>query len=282
MSTSEEFRNLPERDQEDYRDHGHKLVASARDHAIPIIFAPPLSLGGLNPKINGGTGFVLQLPSGLFFAVTASHVLTGYEKRLQEDEVLNWQVGNLLPFDPLDRIAWRSAESDRDKSLPPIEGGDCDCRDIVLLRLLPEEIQRLSPHCIIPAPRQWPPRTPEDGKMVLLGGYPKALRAVDMLGASIGAGPCSAMLPVTTVGEGYFKCQMVLEDLISFDRGTLPDLNDDDSIAGMSGGPALLVADYYPVVGVITEYVGRGFHVFRVSTLNTVDEKDFRPISAGE
>ena len=115
--------------------------------------------------------------------------------------------------------------------------------------------------------------------MILLAGYPKALRAVDMFGAAIGTGPCSAMLPVATVGEGYFKCQIVLEDLISFDGGTLPDLNDDNSIAGMSGGPALLVDDYYPVVGVITGYVGRGFHLLRISTLNSLDEKDFRPIS---
>jgi len=125
------IRNLPERDQDAYRDHGQKLVAVARDLAIPIILAPPLSRGGLNPQINGGTGFVLQLPSGSFFAVTASHVLSGFEKRLQEGEVLNWQLGNLLPFDPIDRVAWRSAESDRDESLPPIEGGDRDCRDIV-------------------------------------------------------------------------------------------------------------------------------------------------------
>jgi hypothetical protein len=46
---------------------------------VPIIFAPPLSIGG---KINGACGCVLQLGAGTF-VVTASHVLAGYEDRME-------------------------------------------------------------------------------------------------------------------------------------------------------------------------------------------------------
>jgi len=52
MSPGDEFLELPVKDQEEYRDHGHKLVTIARNHAIPIVFAPRLSLGGRNPVVN--------------------------------------------------------------------------------------------------------------------------------------------------------------------------------------------------------------------------------------
>jgi hypothetical protein len=76
------------------------MARLARDHAVPIVFAPPLSVGG---KINGATGCVLRLDAERF-VVTACHVLAGYEERIRSGEMLNWQVGNLPPFDPLPRI----------------------------------------------------------------------------------------------------------------------------------------------------------------------------------
>ena len=175
------------------------MVQLARDHAVPIIFAPPLSKGG---HVNGATGCMLQTGVGSFI-VTASHVLAGYEERCEKGEILNWQVGDLPPFDPIPRVAWRDKE-----------------RDIVLLRLFEEETHRIGP-CIIPKPHEWPPLTPREGDFVLVAGYPKALRELDPAG-TIGAGPYSAMLRVTTTGEGYCTCQINHEDLISYDGGPLP------------------------------------------------------------
>jgi hypothetical protein len=93
---------------------------------VPIIFAPPLSIGGTQ---NSASGCVLRLGARTF-VVTASHVLSGYEERIQSGEVLR-QVGDLPPFDPLSRVAWR----DRG-------------RDIVLLHISQNEACDIGP-CII-------------------------------------------------------------------------------------------------------------------------------------
>jgi hypothetical protein len=79
------------------------------------------------------------------------------------------------------------------------------------------------------------------------------------------------MLPVTTIGDGYFMCRIEHKDLVSADGGPLPD------IGGMSGGPALLVERlHYPLVGVITEYEEAfGLRLLRMATLDSVEEKDF-------
>src|SRR5690348_9413936 len=95
------FQQLSAEAQAQFMAISQKMVRLARDYAMPIVFAPPLSIGG---KIDGASGCVLQLDSGTF-VVTASHVLGGiegaYEERIRSGEVLNWQVGNLPPFNPL-------------------------------------------------------------------------------------------------------------------------------------------------------------------------------------
>jgi len=128
MGAADRLSKLPAHEQERYRQANQQRAEFARKHAVPIIFAPPLSIGG---KVNGGTGFALQLSSGSF-VVTASHVLAGYEDRLKSGEVLNWQVGNLPPFDPLSRVAYRTLQ-----------------RDIVLLHLSSEEVGHLKSRDII-------------------------------------------------------------------------------------------------------------------------------------
>lgn len=102
------FQRLSTEDQARYIAINRQMARFARNHAVPIIFAPPRSCGG---KINGASGCVLQLGSSAFI-VTASHVLEGYERRVQTGEVLNWQVGDLPPFDPVSRIAWRNRDVD--------------------------------------------------------------------------------------------------------------------------------------------------------------------------
>jgi len=224
------FRQLPAEAQAQYLAISREMTALAMDHAVPIIFAPPLSIGG---KMNGACGCVLQLKSGIF-VVTASHVLAGYEERTQLGEVLNWQVGDLPPFEPLPRVEWRDSE-----------------RDIVLLRISEDEARRIGP-CTISSPPKWPPSLPQEGQLVLVAGYPKALREEDPSSGWIGAGPYSAVFRVTTVGEGYCKCHIERKDLISFNGGPLPEPGTE--MGGLSGGPVLLVGTVsYPLVGVITD-----------------------------
>jgi hypothetical protein len=209
---------------------GQRLTRLAQDHAIPIVFAPPLSVGG---KINSASGFALRLNPGAFL-VTASHVLDEYEKRVLAGEVLNWQVGNLPPYDPVPRVAWRHGE-----------------RDLVFLRLSEDELTRIGP-CTISTPPQWPPFLPQVGQLVVVAGYPKALREDDPSSGWIGSGPYSAVFPVTTVGSGYCISKIEHKELVSFNGGPLPE--PDTDMGGLSGGPVLLVGNLsYPVVGAITQ-----------------------------
>jgi len=230
LSGAERFEQLSDENKARYLAINRQMVRLARDYAVPIIFAPPPSVGG---KINGASGCVVQLASGLF-VITASHVLAGYEKRLAEGERLNWQVGNLPPFDPLPRIEWRSRE-----------------KDIVLLRISENEARNIGP-CTIAAPRRWPVQPPKEGQLVLVAGYPKGLREENASAAWIGSGPYSAIFRVTIAEANRCKCLIERRDLIGFDEGHLPESGAD--MGGLSGGPVLLVGTFdFPIIGVVTD-----------------------------
>ena len=247
---AQRFQQLSPEAQARYIEVSQQLANLARDHAVPIIFAPPLSIGG---KINGASGCVLRLDAGIV-VVTASHVLAGYEERIRTGEVLNWQVGNLPPFEPLSRVAWRDRE-----------------RDIVLLRISENEARYIG-RCTVSAPPKWPPYLPQEGQFVLVAGYPKALREADPSFGWIGSGPWSGVFRVTAVGEGYCKCHIERKDLISFNGGPLPEPG--TQTGGLSGGPVLLVGNLsYPLVGVITdrcEMTLAELEIIKVATLESV------------
>jgi Trypsin-like peptidase domain len=225
---AERFRQLTADGQARYIEHARAMTTFARDHAVPIIFAPPVSMGG---KVNGATGFVLRLSSESF-VVTASHVLEKYEKRFASGEVLHWQCGKLPPFEPLSRIAWRDKE-----------------RDIVVFRLSEFEQRNIGP-CRRYSPAQWPPRLPREGEMVLVAGFPGELREVHPAGW-IGAGPYSALFRVASVSEVRCKCCIEQKDLLSFCDTPVPPPG--TKIGGVSGGPVFLVGGDFPIVGVVTE-----------------------------
>jgi hypothetical protein len=247
---AERFQQLSAEAQTRHIAVSQQLANLARDHAVPIIFTPPLSIGG---KINGASGCVLRLDAGTF-VVTASHVLAGYEERIRAGEVLNWQVGNIPPFDPLPRVAWRDHE-----------------RDIVLLRISEYDARHIGP-CTVSEPPTWPPCLPQEGQFVLMAGYPKALREEDPSSGRIGSGPWSGVFRVTGVGEGYCKCLIERKDLISFNGGPLPEPG--TQMGGLSGCPVLLVGNLsYPLVGVITarcEMTLAELEILKVATLETV------------
>ncbi len=249
-SGAEQFRQLSTEDQARYMAMSRQMAAFARDHAVPIIFAPPLSIGG---KINGASGCVVRLGADTSL-VTASHVVGGYEERIQAGERLNWQVGDLPPFDPIPRIVWRDRE-----------------RDIVLLRITQNEAKSIGP-CIITAPPKWPPPALREGQLVLVGGYPKVLREEKQSSGWIGAGPYFAVFKVTSTGPGYCKCVIERKDLISFDGRPLPEAGTD--MGGLSGGPVLLVDTLgYPLVGVVTDRCEMTFadlEIIQIATLESV------------
>jgi len=245
---SPDFRSLPEPERQRYRNVSRSLVEMMQRYAFPLCLAPPLSVGG---EVVGATGCLLRLNRGLFI-VTANHVLSEYEERVQSNR-LNWQFGHLPPFDPLSRVAWRD-----------------QARDIVFLEISAEEAIRAGNEdsLVFSAARGWPPPVPTVGQPVLIAGYPRILREV--ADASIQSGPYSAVFRTTSAGPGYFYCQIENEELISFDGGELPP--PDADVGGLSGGPASLMLPLdYPLVGIVVEH-SRTYNILRIATFEEIPE----------
>lgn len=226
---ADRFRRLKAEDKKKYIEHMQQMTEYARSHAVPIIIAPPPRLGG---EIHGATGCIVQVNTENFI-VTASHVLAKYEEGATGGKILNWQVGNLLPFQPMLRIAWRDRR-----------------RDIVFIRISEDEAVRIGPCTRFNHPN-WPPRKPDVGELVIVAGYPKALREQDAPGV-IGAGPYTALFRITHTGDGYCKCQIAFKDLITFCDTPVPPAGTD--IGGVSGSPVLLPGSDYSLAGIVTEH----------------------------
>ena len=250
------FADLPTDDQNRYREVSLAWVRQAQSFAVPIIFAPPPSVGG---RINGATGCVLKLNYG-YFVVTASHVLEEYEKRLHSGEKVNWQVGHLPPIDPISRVAWRDS-----------------VQDTLLLGLSEEEAHRVG-SAIASAPMGWPPPMAMEDDLVLVCGYPKRLRKVVPSG-EIRSNYLAAMFRVTDIRDSQFDCKIGKEeDLVSLNEFPLPDEN----MGGLSGGPTFIVggeSKYLVLVGVISKLVSQsfdGFRRLRIASLKHASGPEFR------
>jgi hypothetical protein len=247
-----EFVHLSPDEQTHYIAAAQKLIARALPCAIPLIIAPPPSLDG---EVNGATCSILRLSSGCFI-VTASHVLDGYERRLEKEPRLNWQVGALSPVDPMPRVAWRSVR-----------------RDIVFLKVSEEEtIEACGPaSCVVPATTGWPPKRPTTGDPILVLGYPRVLREVEQ--SSIGGGPYCALLRVASTGDEHISFQIEHKDLISFDGQPLPAPSTD--LGGLSGGPVIRIGKVASLVGLVSQH-HLSYDLLRVATFDGIDEREFR------
>jgi hypothetical protein len=293
-NSGEGFRQPPKTHQDQYRRIRHELVTFAQGHTIPLCFAPPLVTaavplqggGVLEVKlpmalgdISGASGCVLRLQSG-FFLVTAEHVLRTYEERLQKGERLNWQIGKLPPVDPLSLVAWRDKTEAADRSLMPYR-----TTDIVLLRLSEQEAQEACGEArIVPTSIEWPPVPLTVGQLVVLAGYPNQLKTEDLEG-TMNRESCALAFEVTTVGDGYCRCQFAYTDLIDFGSGDQPpDLNS-VNLGGMSGCPVFVLASskvcatlQYPrLTGIFTHRLGIDptGDIIEIATFDKVHESDF-------
>lgn len=61
---------LPADTRKQLLDAGRGMTRLAINYPVPIILAPPPGMAG---KINGATGFALQLPSGISSAIRSTH-----------------------------------------------------------------------------------------------------------------------------------------------------------------------------------------------------------------
>ena len=287
-SSGKRFRELPQTHQDQYRRVMNELMTFAQGHAIPIGFAPPLitvavpwakgasiTLPMTLGDIAAASGCILQLQSG-FFLVTAEHVLACYEKRTNDGERLNWQIGKLPPVDPLSRIAWRDKADDR--SLMPYRP-----TDIVFLRLSEQEARDACGEArILSTPIA--PLALSVGQLVVLVGYPNQLKTIDLKG-TMNREACGLVFQVTTIGDGYCKCQFAYEDVLDFSGGLQPLDLSTVNLGGMSGCPAFVLAsssqcpELYPrLAGVFTSRWGADptIEIIEIATFEKVQESELR------
>jgi hypothetical protein len=258
QSSIEDFKKLTPESKEEYKRAARQFTTYALAHTVPIVIGPPVmsieieNMGSCRipcgGKIEGASSCLLKL-HGKVYSVTAEHVLVGYEERVESGERINWQVGRLRPFDPLERVAWRGGRrhNGRGKDIACIEISESEAREACAGLDL-----------ILRASTPWPPAVPEQGQVVFMAGHPT--EQMQSSNGEIDVGGFGQIFRVTTsTGDGSFKCRFEYRELISHDDQALPMETIETNVGGMSGGPVFLMGESgYPLVGVISE---RGNHV---------------------
>jgi len=198
--------------------------------------------------VNSGTIYFVNAGQGTF-AITAKHVLEGYEQALEGQE-LTCMIAE-LPIDPLEREIARH----------PVA-------DIATLRFSSEKVAQIGKKVHAPT-GMWPPGPPEEDKGVFFGGYRALDRQVSPGNIEWGFG---AYLGIArNVRDGRFSIQFEREFWIP--DSELPPPGQGETWGGASGGPVFAVVsgavDSWRVTGVIVEHQA-DMEVFYVHTLTDV------------
>lgn len=198
---------------------------------------------GTLATVQSGSASLLRL-NDQPFALTCSHVLDGYRKRLSEGPTI-FQLGNC----ELDPLAQLKAEH---KKL-----------DYALIALTEDQAKEIAKPggpfngTFFAEPPRWPPGQVMQGEFVAFGGFPGELReAVSFDKISFGSYSSGAS-KVTSVGDDYFVCQFEREVWVKHGYEAEP-----KTIRGMSGGPVFVIR-HSAEAGIMTyEFVG---HIFEFS-----------------
>jgi hypothetical protein len=194
-------------------------------------------------------------------AITCTHVLSGYRKRLQTTGRAIFQVGS-IEIDPLSQLI---AEDVR--------------LDLAMVQLTEAQAKAITGEGEIGScffqPVGWPPPPVKEGDFVAFGGFPGRWRERhtfdELVFSTFSMGACR----VASVADDRFACQFEREYWVkSFDMDNRDDLRD---MGGMSGGPAFIQRGlYWDFIGVIYEFSSaydimflRPTHLFRAD--GTID-----------
>jgi hypothetical protein len=223
---------------------------------FPLKFATSVFFGELPAKegqpINNGTALLLNFGSGVM-AVTCSHVIEGYRKKLKEKESIILQIGG-YKFNPLDYIIDESSKL-----------------DLVTIRLPAESLSEVLSDDEIAkdvfSPRAWPPPEISNGAFVSFGGYPGSWRTMPQKDQIIFDSFSSGACKVASVGDDYLMCKFEREYWVkSFSLRPDDELPD---IGGLSGAPVFLLNEtksgitVYDFIGIIYEFSSE-FELMRV------------------
>lgn len=210
----------------------HRLVVR---HISYLVFGTKRPRG--EPQnIRNGTCFFIRTPMRLF-AITARHVIEGFQRAKAEDSRTICQIGNLL-FDPMPRLI-----------------GFGEKADIVTLDLNETELDKIGKHPIT----LWPPDPPaSDDRGVLLTGFPAVAAILHDDPRVRGFGIYAATGVAQRITDWQLSCTVEWENSKPPPPGLgiMPPPNYDTS--GMSGGPVLAIRERrgimsFPLAGVISE-----------------------------
>jgi hypothetical protein len=232
-------------------DDAKKLVAcpaGVEFEKYPLKFAIPAYFGA-RPQpskpatVNSGTASLVRI-DGQPFALTCSHVLEGYRKRLVDGDCI-FQLGS-CELDPMSQLT--------------VESKELDYALIGLTEAQGTEIA--SPggpfdgtfFCDV---AHWPPGDVTEGDFVAFGGFPGALRqAVSFDELSFGSFSSGASR-VAAVNEDYLVSQFERESWVSHGHEAEP-----ETIRGMSGGPVFAIRHSAETDIMTYEFIG---HIYEFS-----------------
>ncbi|HVX90895.1 MAG TPA: serine protease [Candidatus Paceibacterota bacterium] len=212
----------------------------------PLKFVTPAYFGarpqpGTPITVSSGSASLVR-HNGQSIALTCSHVLEGYRKRLAEGPCI-FQLGDC----ELDPMAQLKAE---DKGL--------DYALVVLTAEQSEEVAKSGgpfDGTFFYEIAQWPPGEVKEGDFVAFGGFPGALRQAESFDKLSFGSYSSGAARVAATGENYLVCQFEREHWVK--HGFEPEPS---TIRGMSGGPVFAIRHSqagimtYDFVGHITEF----------------------------
>lgn len=232
-------------------DEAKKLVAGPAGvefEKYPLKFAIPAYFGvrprpGKPATVNSGTASLVRI-GGQPFALTCSHVLEGYRKRLAEGDCI-FQLGN-CDLDPLSQLK--------------VEDEKLDYALIGLTEAQGKEIAKPGGpfdgtfFCDV---AQWPPGDVKEGDFVAFGGFPGDLRqAVSFDELSFGSFSSGASR-VASVNEDYLVSQFEREFWVKHGHEAEP-----ETIGGMSGGPVFAIRRSAETDIMTYEFIG---HIYEFS-----------------
>ena len=241
----------------DYNNLDPKLVEKAKQEAagplgkemtkFPLLFATAVSfkdLTGVNSvhTVNNGTVTLVDLGSGQM-AITCSHVLDEYRKRLKDNNKFVFRIGNTV-LNPLEYLIDESPELD----LATIDLSEINIKEISLGKEIGTSFFR---------PEAWPPDDVNEGDFISFGGFPgkwkEQVSSGDLMFDSFSSGATE----ISSINDEYFICQFEREYWVeSLDIKNGKELHE---LGGLSGGPVFLIRDnngitYYEFVGIIYQF----------------------------
>jgi len=178
-----------------------------------------------------GTGAFLRV-GYQHFVVTARHIVTWYGEMLGQMDHVHFQIGDLT-LNPFARLAYEDATT-----------------DIAVLAIAPSEVAAVGGTPYI-ATDGWPPAPPKVGQQIQFCGYARINR-VDGEAGTIDSTVLPLIAKVSNSSDRHFSVH-IERDQYRWEGECL--LKPHQAfLGGMSGGPALLLADPgYPLIGIVCE-----------------------------